>query len=217
MRKRFWDLEKSAEMFRIERDTLIKRVKHLEWFDREMREKQATYEATHKLYRDTTEAKLRELTRDLEMAKGEAVDAREKVKLSDITIDGLNVTLRDLRKQLADLEEEKDKSEKKVAALIERERREVSKFMLFERIRMVKEFRAGGGANWDLEELEQMFQDEGYSMPSSGSSGEESGDEEEVNSHREIPGSDKKQAPDHGEGTGDSHEVDGGKASGKDV
>ena len=37
VRKRFWDLEKSAEMFRIERDTLIKRVKHLEWFEREMR------------------------------------------------------------------------------------------------------------------------------------------------------------------------------------
>ena len=102
VRKRFWDLEKSAEMFRIERDTLIKRVKHLEWFDREMREKQATYEATHKLYRDTTEAKLRELTRDLEMAKGEAVDAREEVELSDITIDGLNATIGDLRKQLAD-------------------------------------------------------------------------------------------------------------------
>ena len=209
VRKRFWDLEKSAEMFRIERDTLIKRVKHLEWFDREMREKQATYEATHKLYRYTTEAKLRELTRDLEMAKGEAVDAREEVKLSDITIDGLNVTIRDLRKQLADLEEERDKSEKKVEALVERERREVSKFMLFERIRMVKEFQAGGGANWDLKELEQEFQDEGYSMPSSGDSDEESGGEEEVNSHPEMPGSDKKQAPDNEEGTGDSHEVDG--------
>ena len=107
MRKRFWDLEKSAEMFRIECDTLIKRVKHLEWFDREMREKQTTYEATHKLYRDTTEAKLRNLTQDLEMAKGEAVDAREEVKLSDITIDGLNATIGDLRKQLADLEEER--------------------------------------------------------------------------------------------------------------
>ena len=179
--KRFWDLEKSVEMLRVERDTLAKRVKHLEWFDREMREKQAAYETTHKLYKNTTEAKLRELARELEMAKGEAADAKEEVKLLDITIDGL-------RKQLADLEEERGKSEKKVAALIERERQEVSKFMLFERIRMVKEFRAGGSANWDLEELEQMFQDEGYSMPSSGGSGEESGDEEEVNSHREIPG-----------------------------
>ena len=210
VRKRFWDLEKSAEMFRMERDTLVKRVKNLEWFDQEMRKKQGELEAAHKLYRSTAEAKFRQLEREVENAKGEAADAQEEVKLSDITIDGL-------RKQLVGLEEEKDKSEKKVAALIERERREVSKFMLFERIRMVKEFRAGGGANWDLEELEQMFQDEGYSMPSSGGSGEESGDEEEVNSHREIPGSDKKQAPDHEEGTGDSHEVDGGKAGGKDV
>ena len=137
------------------------------------------------------------------------VDAREEVKLSDITIDGLNATIGDLRKQLADLEEERDKSEKKVEALVERERREVSKFMLFERIRMVKEFQAGGGANWDLKELEQEFQDEGYSMPSSGDSDEESGGEEEVNSHPEMPGSDKKQAPDNEEGTGDSHEVDG--------
>ena len=30
VRKRFWDLEKSAEMFRLERDTLVKRVKNLE-------------------------------------------------------------------------------------------------------------------------------------------------------------------------------------------
>ena len=210
VRKRFWDLEKSAEMFRLEHDTLVKRVKNLEWFDQEMRKKQGELEAAHKLYRSTAEAKFRQLEREIENAKGEAVDAREEVKLSDITIDGL-------RKQLANLEEEKDKSEKKVAALIERERREVSKFMLFERIRMVKEFRAGGGANWDLEELEQMFQDEGYSMPSSGGSGEESGDEEEVNSHRELPGSDKKQTPDREEGTGDSHEPDEGKAGGKDA
>ena len=210
MRKRFWDLEKSAEMFRLEHDTLVKRVKNLEWFDQEMRKKQGELEAAHKLYRSTAEAKFRQLEREIENAKGEAVDAREEVKLSDITIDGL-------RKQLADLEEEKDKSEKKVAALIERERREVSKFMLFERIRMVKEFQAGGGANWDLEELEQMFQDEGYSMPSSGNSGEESGGEEEVNSHPGMPGSDKKQAPDNEEGTGDSHEVDGKKASRKDA
>ena len=210
VRKRFWDMEKSAEMFRLERDTLVKRIKNLEWFDQEMRKKQGELEAAHKLYRSTAEAKFRQLEREIENAKGEAVDAREEVKLSDITIDGL-------RKQLANLEEEKDKSEKKVAALIERERREVSKFMLFERIRMVKEFRAGGGANWDLEELEQMFQDEGYSMPSSDSSGEGSGDEEEVNSHREVLDSDKKQAPDHEEGTGDSHEVDGEKAGGKDV
>ena len=210
VRKRFWDMEKSAEMFRLERDTLVKRIKNLEWFDQEMRKKQGELEAAHKLYRSTAEAKFRQLEREIENAKGEAADAQEEVKLSDITIDGL-------RKQLVDLEEEKDKSEKKVAALIERERREVSKFMLFERIRMVKEFRAGGGANWDLEELEQTFQDEGYSMPSSGGSGEESGDEEEVNSHREIPGSDKKQTPDREEGTGDSHEVDGEKAGGKDV
>ena len=151
------------------------------------------------------------------MAKGEAVDAREEVKLSDITIDGLNATIGDLRKQLADLEEERDKSEKKVEALVERERQEVSKFMLFERIRMVKEFQAGGGVNWDLKELEQEFQDEGYSMPSSGDSDEESGGEGEVNSHPGMPGSDKKQTPGNEEGTGNSHDVDGEKTDGKDV
>ena len=89
--------------------------------------------------------------------------------------------------------------------------------MLYERIRMVKEFQAGGNANWDLKELEQEFQDEGYSMPSSGDSDEESGGEEEVNSLPEMPGSDKNQAPDKEEGTGDSHEVGGDKASGKDA
>ena len=101
VRKRFWDLEKSAEMFRLEHDTLVKRVKNLEWFDQEMRKKQGELEAAHKLYRSTAEAKFRQLEREIENAKGEAVDAREEVKLSDITIDGL-------RKQLADLEEEKD-------------------------------------------------------------------------------------------------------------
>ena len=54
-------------------------------------------------------------------------------------------------------------------------------------------------------------------MPSSGDSDEASGGEEEVNSHPEMSGSDKKQAPDNEEGTGDSHEVDGEKAGGKDV
>ena len=114
-------------------------------------------EAAHKLYRDAAEAKFQQLTRDLENAKGEIVDAQEEVKLSDITIDGLNATIGDLKKQLANLEKERDKSEKKVEALVERERREVSKSMLFERIRMVKEFQAGGGVNWNLKELEQEF------------------------------------------------------------
>ena len=217
MRKRFWDLERSTEVLRVEHDTLVKRVKNLEWFDREMRKKQGELEAAHKLYRTTAEAKFRQLERDLENARGETMDAREEVKLSDITIEGLNATIGDLRKQLVDLEEEKGKSDKKVEALVERERREVSKFMLFERIRMVKEFQAGGSVNWDLKELEQEFQDEGYSMPSPGDSDEESGGEEEVNSLPEMPGSDKNQAPAKEEGTGDSHEVGGDKASGKDA
>ena len=39
MRKRFWDLERSTEVLRVEHDTLVKRVKNLEWFDPEMRKK----------------------------------------------------------------------------------------------------------------------------------------------------------------------------------
>ena len=61
MRKRFWDLERSTEVLRVEHDTLVKRVKNLEWFDREMRKKQGELEAAHKLYRTTAEAKFRQL------------------------------------------------------------------------------------------------------------------------------------------------------------
>lgn len=75
------------------------------------------------------------------------MDDKEEVKLSDITIEGLKTTIEDLKRQLAHSEEEKGKSDKKAQALVERERREVSKFMLFERIQMVKEFLAGGSAN----------------------------------------------------------------------
>ena len=47
VRKRFWDLERSTEVLRVEHDTLVKRVKNLEWFDREMRKKQGELEAAH--------------------------------------------------------------------------------------------------------------------------------------------------------------------------
>lgn len=188
----------------------MERVKYLEWYDKERKRMFEAHETEMKHYKAVHEAKLAQVVRDLENARGEIVDAKEEAKLADEKVEEMKI-------KLSILEEEKKRSDGKVQTLIERERREVSKFILYERIRMVKEFKARGSVNWDLEKLEQEFKEEGYSVPSTGESESSSRGEEKVSSVPQALGSGGGKVADDTEGVGDSHDVGGKKADGKDA
>lgn len=210
MCKRFEELSGLVKELQVEQDSLVQRNEHLLWYDKERKKKFDDYEEEVKRYKARVQEKLKQVARDLENAQGEATDAREEVNLSDMKVE-------QLKEELSALEEAKKKSDRKVQTLIERERQEVSKFMLFERIRMVREFKSGGSVNWNLEELEQKFKEEGYSEPPTGESEDSSESEEEVSSDPKSLGPGGGKAGDDVEGTWDSHDAGGKKTDGKDT
>ena len=103
------------------------------------------------------------LQQELADVKHEALDAKEEIKLEEIKVSNLELEVEELKHQLK--------------VMMDREKDEVARFMLYQKIKVVKEMQAGGPNIYDADKLIDEFDEEGWSWPSSGRGGDE-GDEE---------------------------------------
>ena len=167
--KKFGDRGLKVGELVLEREQLLQKVQELEVQIKQDKLVISSVKQDLTQQKELATKEIQALQQELADVKHEALDAKEEIKLEEIKVSNLKLEVEELKHQLK--------------VMMDREKEEVARFMLYQKIKVIKEVQTGEPNIYDADKLIDEFDEEGWSWPSSGRGGDEEDEEgDEVSS-----------------------------------